>query len=46
MLCAQRAAHRAQRADRGEFSQAVWFFAPYSDADRDVSLALDALLRR
>lgn len=30
----------------GEFSQAVWLFAPYSDSDREVSLALDAVLRR
>lgn len=30
----------------GEFSQAVWLFAPYSDSDRDVAAALDDLLQR
>lgn len=31
---------------RGEFSQAVWLFAPYADSDAEVAAALDALLRR
>ncbi len=30
----------------GEFSLAVWLFAPYADSDRDVAAALDDLLRR
>ncbi|MEZ4391070.1 MAG: hypothetical protein R3A48_08245 [Polyangiales bacterium] len=30
----------------GEFSQAVWLFAPYADSDAEVAASLDALLRR